>query len=190
MDTFLVQYPCEYIPVLESNGSNKLPGTGSNSSSCIKRFQLRFPIVALESFENRQKIGRDRLRLDMHQNQSPWVLMVSVLISIGFDCIGFVGVLRYCGHWDWEFWYCLLFGYCQYWYWQPLVLKVLVLVKKVLVLIAIFPTECCVSIITQTGRILWFVRYEILSSWIWETRDEKSNGKILQESYSWSYLIW
>ena len=33
-------------------------------------------------------------------------------------------------------------------------LKVLVLVKKVLVLIAIFPTECCVSIITQTGRIL------------------------------------
>ena len=40
------------------------------------------------------------MKLDMHQNQSPWVLMVSVLISIGFDCIGFVAVLRYCGHWD------------------------------------------------------------------------------------------
>ena len=36
--------------------------------------------------------------VDMHQNQSPWILMVSVLISIGFDCIGFVVVLRYCGH--------------------------------------------------------------------------------------------
>ena len=40
------------------------------------------------------------LPLGMHQNQSPWVLMVLVLFSIGFDCIGLGIVLRYCWHWD------------------------------------------------------------------------------------------
>jgi hypothetical protein len=50
-----------------------------------------------------------------------------------------------------------------------LVLKVLVLVKKVLVLIAFFSTKCCIPIITQTVRIPWVDHYLWFSRWICES---------------------